>query len=106
MAQTKTRPKIGDHRWFVEWCSKLAFYDNDESGDIDRDSCEMTVRSFSDPDSAAKYAGSVWPKAKETFGVVEITEMEFVPHDEEDAVFYPHIGYWETVSDTEFFEGE
>jgi hypothetical protein len=39
-------------------------------------------------------------------GPVEIDECEFVPYDEEDAVSYPHVGQWEYIGETEFYEGE
>lgn len=102
---TKARPKVGDHRWFVEWCSKLAFYE-ECPGEVDRDRCEMSRRSFPTREAAWAFAKEVWPATTQTFGIVEVWEAEFTPYDEDDAARYPHVGYWDAVDEYgEVYEG-
>lgn len=102
--RTRQRPRIGDERYQVEWCSRLAFYA--DSTDVDHDRCEMSVAYFADHDEARQFAESIWPKTHDTFGVVEVDLVEFVPYDDDDAVTMPHVGYWEHRGTTEIFSGE
>lgn len=107
MTKTKYRPTIGDRLWHVEWCSKLAFYDDDETGEVDRDNCTMSTKSFRTRDEARAFAEKTWPATQETFGIVTVDEIEFVPYDEDDATLYPHAGHWENVrEESEIFSGE
>lgn len=96
----KKRPRIGDEAWEVEWVSKLAFYEGTQ--DVWHDRCEYSFRHFPNRGLAMAFAKKVWPDAKKTFGVVEITPIRFVPYDDDDAAMYPHVGYWEHSGDTEY----
>lgn len=102
-ATTKPRARVGDIRWQVEWCSALVF---DECGDVDRDACKMSRKTFATRDEARAFAESVYPQATETFGVVEVDEIEFVAYDDDDADTMPHVGYWQHIGETEYFSGE
>jgi len=106
MSIVKQRPRVGDEAWFVEWCSKLAFYDDDPSGDVDRDNCKMSRRKVATEAEARGAAEEVWPRTQETFGVVSIWPARFVPYDEDDADALPHAGYWEVTDDPRHFSGE
>lgn len=97
---TRTNPK----RWFVEWCSELAFY---EDGSADRDSCKMRTRGFATREEAEKFAKEVWPQTHNTFGIVTYWEAEFTAYDEDDAARYPHAGFWEAIGEhEEVYEGD
>ena len=95
----KSRPQVGDLCWKVEWCSKLAF---NECGDVDRDSCTMARKILPTQQEAEAFAVKTFPVTTQTFGVVEITPLEFTM---EDADLYPR-GHWQYCGDTYYFEGE
>lgn len=98
-------PRVGDELYRVEWCKALVF---DECGDVDRDQCEMAYKYFQadERDKARAFAESVWPKTQETFGIVEVDLIEFVPYDETEAASRPRVGFWECRGETEIFSGE
>jgi hypothetical protein len=104
MTTTKKRPRVGDRLWCVEWCDKLAFYE--DSTDVDRDRCTMKERNFPTREEARRFAEEIWPKTTETFGIVELYEMEFTAYDEDDIATMPHVGFWEVASEPEIFSGE
>jgi hypothetical protein len=105
MATTnKPRPCVGDTAWFVEWCEKLVFYEDSE--DVDCDACPQKTRRFATREEAAAFAKEVWPKTVNVFGVVSYWPAEFVAYDEDDAILYPHAGFWEDTGDSEYYEGE
>lgn len=100
----KDAPRVGDRLWRVEWCDRLAF---DDAGDIDRDRCRIRQRTFTSRDEARDFAVLMWPETHDKLGLVEVDEIEFTAYDEEDAIRYPHIGYWECVNECgEVFSGE
>jgi hypothetical protein len=88
-------PRVGDKKWEVDWVSKLAFYEGTD--EIDRDSCKHTYRFFSTKEKALECAKEVWPSTTTAFGIVEVTECEFMAYDEGDP---PHVGYWNYISDS------
>lgn len=106
MTKQRPRPRVGDAAWLVEWCCKLAFYDDDPSGDVDRDNCTMANRLVSSREKAIQLAREVWPLTTRTFGIVEYWPVTFVPYDEDDAECYPHVGFWEATDEGEVYEGE
>lgn len=95
------RPVVGDERWEVEWCV-FSFVDENGDGDPDRD--RYTSRLVKTWAEAQKEARRVFPTC--CYGSVRITPMRFEPYDEDDAARYPHVGFWEAVGDSVFFEGE
>ena len=96
----KYRPRVGDVRWFVQWCDKLAF---DSCGDVDRDNCRERTRMFTSREHAEKFAREVWPQTVDKFGIVEFWEAEFTAYDDGDG---PYLGHWEPTSDRdEVYEG-
>lgn len=103
---TQKRPRIGDECWFVEWCLELAFYDDDPTGDVDRDRCKMIERRVATREDAEQLAREVYPVVTQTYGVVEYWPARFVPYSENDAADYPHVGYWDAIGNSEFYEGE
>jgi hypothetical protein len=107
MANTKqtTRPRVGDSCWFVEWCSELAFYGDDPNGDVDRDNCKMARRKAASREEAVRLAREVYRIATTTFGVVEFWPATFVAYDDDDAIAYPHAGYWKADADPDYYEG-
>jgi len=100
---TKTRPRLGDTLYRVEWCSKLAF---DDDGYVDFDRCTNSHRTFRERAQAVAFAEKVWPQTCDKLGVVQLDLIEFVPYDDDDASTMPHVGYWECRSDGEVFSGE
>lgn len=99
---TKTKPRVGDSRWTVEWCHELAF---DEGGDVNHDKCKMAYRHVDTENEAAAIAREVWPQTNNAFGVVEYYPAEFVAYDDEDAGRYPHVGFWEITAEPQFYAG-
>lgn len=104
MTLTRTKPRIGDEAWFVEWCFELVFYE--DSTDVDRDRCKMRTRRFATKEEAVTFARAIYPVTKNTFGVVEYWHAIFTAYEEDDVILYPHVGYWEPDEDSEFYEGE
>lgn len=105
MTKQRKRPTVGDECWMVEWCAKLAFYE--DSTDVDRDSCKMAIRSFATKEEAVKFSAEIWQSvAQHTFGIVDYWPSRFVPYDEADAARYPHVGFWEATADAETYEGD
>lgn len=104
MTATRRRAAVGDTAWRVEWCSALAFYEGTE--DVDRDECTMSTRSFSTREKAMAFAKQIWLETTKTFGIVEVTPIQFVAYDEADAAMYPHAGFWEDVTDSEIISDE
>ena len=86
--KTKTRPRVGDEAWFVEWCEVLTFHDNDPENGVDTDACKMLTRKFSTRDEAAQFAREVWPKTHNAWGCVTYWPSRFVAYDEDDAAEY------------------
>jgi hypothetical protein len=101
--QEKKRPRIGDECWFVEWCSKLAF---DECGDVDRDNCKNTTRRVNTREEAEALAKEVWPRTKETSGIVEYWHARYEAYDDGDGSG-PYLHHWEPTEEwPEVYEGE
>ena len=100
--QTKrSRPRVGDECWEVEWCEKCA---HDENGDHDFDRDKMAYRSFDREVEAQAFAVEIFPKCQH--GNVAISPHRFEAYDDDDAIRYPHAGHWECTADPYFFEGE
>ena len=98
------RPRVGDTRWVVQWCTKIGMADDEhpEYGtDPDRD--VMRSRYAGSREEAERIAREVFPL--DVRGVVEFWPVEFVPYDEADAARYPHVGFWECTADSEYYEG-
>lgn len=110
MKTIKNRPLVGDECWIVEWCSKLAFYPNDDgtdSTDVDHDACTITERRVQTREQAEALAKRVWQEtAQHTFGIVEYAPHRFVPYDEADVTRYPWAGFWEATDDSEVYAGD
>lgn len=104
MPATKPLPRIGERCYEVEWCTKVFFDTELDCCDPDKD--EVTFRHFSTLEKAKSYAESVYPETINNRGVVVVTEMVFVPYDEDDAASMPHVGFWEAASDSMHFSGE
>lgn len=92
---TKQRPRIGDVCYRVEWCAKLAFYEGTQ--DVDHDNCTLAHKSFPTKEAAVAFAESIYPTTLQTFGIVELDTLDFVPYDVDDAHLMPHAGFWECV---------
>lgn len=97
----KTRPRVGDEVWEVEWCKECAV---DENGDHDMDGDKMARRHFKTEPEAQDFAVKIFPKCQH--GTVAISPHRFEAYDDDDAVAYPHAGYWECTADPYYYEGE
>jgi hypothetical protein len=101
----KYRPRVGDERWFVEWCVKLGKADeNDPDSEWDRDSDVYRSRAVATKEEAEKLAREVYPM--DQYGAVAYWPAEFVAYDEDHAADYPHVGFWEDTGDAEHYEGD
>lgn len=100
MTATKKRPAVGDERWEVQWCIDVP---KDENGDCVLDQADDRFAMFQTKAAAMRHAKKVY--TKDFFGSVRITPMRFVPFDEDDALRFPHAGYWDAIGDSEFYEG-
>lgn len=101
MVKQKRKPTVGDVAWEVEWLSCIV---RDDNGDMDMDSSEWSCRLLATKEAADVYARKVYPKSLN--GSVLITPQRFVPYDEDDAVKYPQVGFWESCGDSEEYSGE
>ena len=97
----RKRPVIGDRAWRVEWCADLPV---DAAGDSDTDMADNRCEVWLTKPAAQKRATEVLPL--DVFGQVSITPVEFVPYDENDAIRYPHVGFWEEADEPIFLESE
>ncbi len=104
MTAQKKRPRVGETKWEVEWCSKLAFYE--DSTDTDMDRCTMSFRYFATEAEAVAFAAKTWPETVKTFGVVEICEVRFTAYDDDDAAEFPHVGFWEHIGTVQYITDE
>ena len=91
----KSRPRVGDELWEVEWCEGIPL---DENGDGDIDRADMHCVMVETEEEAMRIAKEKLPI--DAFGSVAVTPMRFEPYDEDDAVRYPHAGFWEAIGDT------
>lgn len=98
---SKARPRVGDIAWFAEWCHEMAF---DACGDADFDRHKMTRRRFDSEQDALMYAASVASKAAKTLGQVEVWQARFVAYDDDDALRFPHAGFWDVCSESQWIE--
>lgn len=98
---TKQRATVGDCRFEVEWCSEIPV---DEYGDSDMDAAKYHTRKFETIEQARAYAKEVFPK--DAFRVVSITPVEFVAYDDDDAIAYPHVGFWQHSGEPEHYDGD
>ena len=102
---TKQKPRVGDTCWFVRWCIKRGMVDEEHpeyGGDPDKDvdrSARCETR-----EEAERKAREVYPL--DQYGCVAYWPAEFVAYDEDDAVRYPHVGFWDATADPEVFDGE
>jgi len=92
----KRKPMVGDERYRVEWCESIPI---DENGDGDLDAAVYRRRLFATHTAAIAFAKSVLPR--DAFGAVDVTPIRFVAYDDDDAIIYPHVGFWEDVGDGE-----
>lgn len=101
----QSRPRVGDETWVVEWCIEQGMVDEEhpEYG-CDPDKNVMRTRRAADRESAESIAREVYPLDAQ--GSVAYWPTRFVPYDEDDAALYPHVGYWDAIGDTEYYEGE
>ena len=107
MTIQKTKPRVGDTCWFVEWCVKVGMVDeSDPSMGHDPDSDVNRSRRVETRAEAVALAREKYGIAKTTTGFVEFWPAEFVAYDEADAAAYPHAGFWEATADAECFDGE
>jgi hypothetical protein len=105
MTTATKRPKIGDECWFVEWCIKKGMVDDahpEYGGDYDLD--VNHTRRVATREEAEQVAREVYPI--DQYGAVSYWPARFKPYDEDDAAFYPHVGYWIETGDTEYYEGD
>jgi|SRR6185312_3285212 len=104
----KTKPKIGDSAWFIEWCYELGFHD-DEQEYVDRDACKNRRRKVDTKEQAYALAKEVWTKddIANKLGCVEIWPATFRTWgDDEDAELYPSEGFWDADSESDYYEGD
>jgi hypothetical protein len=89
MRKTQARPKIGDTRWFVEWCVNLPI---DEFGDSDVDAAEYDSDDFATETQALAKARRVFPL--DAFGSVRYWPATFTRYgwDDGDAKHYEGKG--------------
>lgn len=98
--QTNRCPRVGDRMFEVGWCAGVPV---DENGDSDMDGADDRVRRFETITAAREFARRVFPD--DFFGSVSITPVVFEPYDEDHAAEYPHVGFWETCGETQYYEG-
>lgn len=98
------RPRVGDVRYFVEWCAEAVL---DENGDFDHDATaeKEKRRGFADEAEARAFAESIYPESRNTYGIVEVCECHFRAYDDADATRYPHVGSWQ-CGRVSIFSGE
>lgn len=96
---TKTRSRVGDRKWAVDWTASIP---KDENGDSDIDNADERCERYSNREIAIARAKAVLPL--DAFGCVTVTEVAFVPYDDDDAEMYPHVGYWEATSECEVID--
>lgn len=106
MTTQKTRPRVGDECWFVEWTYEMAFEGEGEYRYVDRDNCKTRTRKVATREEAERLAKEVWPQTVDCWGIVEYWPSQFVAYDEDDASLYPHAGFWEATADSEIYEGD
>lgn len=105
MSKTLPQPRVGDRRWFVTWTTDVPLLDpEDPSIGHDYDRAKEHEAEFATKEEADAHAREVYPL--DWFGAVKVYEAEFTAYDEDDAVRYPHAGYWEQTGDGEHYEGE
>lgn len=100
--KTKRRPRVGDTAWHVDWCADLPWDPETESCDIDR--ADYRTEVYWSQAAAEKRAKAVLPK--DAFGSVKVTPVELQAYDAADAIRYPHVGFWEPIGDSEYFEND
>lgn len=105
MTLKQNRPRIGDSCWFVEWCVKLGLVDDEhpEYG-CNPDRNEMRQRRVNTREEAERLAREVYPL--DAYGAVPFWPATFMPYDDDDAVIYPNVGFWEATADADHYEGE
>ena len=107
MVAQKPKPRVGDTCWYVEWCVKIGLLDeSDPSQGCDPDLDVNRTRRVGTRAEALAVAREKWPVAEKTSGFVTYWPAEFVAYDDDDAVAYPHAGFWEATADAEYFDGE
>ncbi len=97
--QVIKRPRVGDRMFAVEWCDGVP---TDENGDAVMDAADDRVKRFATIEDAREFAMRIL--LKYFFGSVSITPVEFVAYDEDDALRFPHAGFWEAAGETEHIE--
>lgn len=98
---SRQRPRIGDRKWEVDWCSEIPL---DENGDGILDQAKRHCALFATREQAVSHAQKVYPL--DCYGGVLINQVEFRPYSEEDAILYPHVGFWEVIGGQEEYSGE
>ena len=93
------RPKVGDRAWQVDWCAGVP---TDENGDSNMDAADDRCETYATREASEKRAKEVLPL--DFFGCVKVTPVEFVAYDEDDAMAYPHAGFWEAAGESLEFD--
>lgn len=94
-----TAIKLGDRAFRVEWAYELPV---NECGDSLPDEAKYRRVTVTTLKRAREIARAKWSETHKAFGVVEITEVEFVDPYEENI---PRTFRWEECGDTEYYEG-
>ena len=108
-AEERYRPRVGDRRWFVEWCDQLAWVDDDSTSEyrqVDRDLCLYQIRTCMTREEVEAVAKEVYPQTVDRLGLVTYWEAEFTASNPEQAIRYPHIGRWVDLGEREEYHGE
>lgn len=94
----KTKFKVGDEGFMVEWCANLP---KDENGDSDYDHADYRVGYFRERDKAIAYAKKV--AAKDAFGQAILTPVRYV---DEIGEGNPLDFDWVTIGNDEAIEAD
>lgn len=89
---------IGDLAWQVDWYAGIPF---DEYGNADIDNADDRTETYRHQVRAEVRAQEVTAIA--VSGVATVTPVEFTAYDDDDAIRYPHVGYWETIGESKEF---
>lgn len=94
------RPVVGDRRWRVEWVYELGMFEGEHEPDLNKSHFAVATTK----EEATSIAKEKFPL--DQYGAVSYWEEEFVAYDDDDAIPYPHVGYWDAVSEVFHYEGE
>lgn len=107
--KVKTKPRVGDECWFVQWAYELAWVDGDSTSadrEVDRDECKEHTRRCETKKEAERIAKQVYPETINVFGFVEYWPARFEAYDDDDAIKHPTVGCWVCIADPEEYSGE